>query len=201
VTACDDDWSGYYDGQIGREPRDLLVQVLGSFEREGRMGTAVDLGCGIGIETAELIRRGWDVVAVDAQEEAIRRVRRRIAAKHAPLLRTVRSRMEDVTFPPADLVFASFSLPFCRPEGFPDLWDRLRSSLRPGARFAGELFGDRDTWASDPEMTFFRADAARGLFDGLELESFLEEEKEDEGWTEQKHWHVFHVIARRPEDA
>jgi tellurite methyltransferase len=200
VTASDDDWSGYYDGQIGREPRELLVQVLGSFEREGRTGTAVDLGCGIGIETAELIGRGWDVVAVDAQEEAIRRVRRKIAARDAPRLQTHVSRMEDVTFPPADLVFASFSLPFCRPGAFPDLWDRLRSSLTPGARFAGELFGDRDSWASDPEMTFFRADAARRLFDGLELESFVEEEKEDEGWNEPKHWHIFHVIAHRPED-
>jgi tellurite methyltransferase len=199
VTADDNDWSGYYDGQVGREPRDLLLEVLASFEREERTGTAVDLGCGIGIETAELIGRGWSVLAVDAQEEAIRRVRRRIVARDAPRLRTEVSRMEGVTFPPADLVFASFSLPFCRPEAFPDLWGRLRSSLRPGARFAGELFGDRDTWASDPQMTFFHVEAARRLFDGLELESFVEEEKDDEGWNEQKHWHVFHVIARRPE--
>jgi tellurite methyltransferase len=199
VTASENDWSGYYRGQIGREPRDLLLQVLASFEREGRAGTAVDLGCGIGFETAELIGRGWDVLAVDAQEEAIRRVRRRIAARDALRLRTEVSRMEDVTFPSADLVFASFSLPFCRPEAFPPLWDRLRSSLRPGARFAGELFGDRDTWASDPEMTFFHVDAARELFDGMEIEAFEEEESEDEGWgDEMKHWHVFHVIARRP---
>jgi hypothetical protein len=31
-----------------------------------------------------------------------------------------------------------------------------------------------------------------------DAESFVEEESEDEGWDEMKHWHVFHAIARRP---
>jgi SAM-dependent methyltransferase len=192
------EWAAYHDEQGDREPRDLLVRVVDAFEREGKTGAAVDVGCGNGIETAELIARGWDVTAIDAQEDAIRRVRGRVAAEHASRVRAIVSPMEDVTFPPADLVFASFSLPFCRPAAFPDLWGRLRSSLRPGGRFAGELFGDRDSWASDPEMSFFDVAAARSLFDGLKLESFVEEEEDGEGWDEPKHWHVFHVIARRP---
>ena len=107
--------------------------------------------------------------------------------------------MEDVAIPDADLVFASFSLPFCRPAAFPGLWKRLRSSLRPGGRFAGELFfGDRDSWASDADMTFQDARAAKELFDGLEVESFEEEEEDGEAFDAPKHWHVFHVIAREP---
>ena len=46
-------------------------------------------------------------------------------------------------------------------------------------------------------MTFFDIASARALFDGMELESFVEEENDDQGWDEMKHWHVFHVIARR----
>ena len=192
------DWIGYYDAQGEREPRDLLLRALASFEREGRTGTAVDLGCGTGADTAELIARGWDVVAIDRQEEAIRRLREKIDPRTVSHLRTVVSKMEDVTFPPADLVFASYSLPFCPPDAFPALWERLRSCLRPGGRFAGEPFGDRDSWASDAEMTFLDVASARELFDGMELESFEEEESEDEGWGDEiKHWHVFHAIARR----
>ena len=192
------DWIGYYDAQGEREPRDLLLRALASFEREGRTGTAVDLGCGTGADTAELIARGWDVVAIDRQEEAIRRLREKVGSRTVSRLRTVVSKMEDVTFPPADLVFASYSLPFCPPDAFPTLWQRLRSCLRPGGRFAGELFGDRDSWASDAEMTFLDVASARELFDGMELESFEEEESEDEGWGDEiKHWHVFHAIARR----
>jgi SAM-dependent methyltransferase len=192
------DWVGYYDEQGDREPREVLLEALGRFEAEGhRGGRAVDLGCGQGFETTELLRRGWEVVAIDATEEGIRRLRERIG-DDAPGLRTVVSRMEDVDVPSADLVHASFSLPYCRPERFPRLWDRIRSAIRSGGRFAGELFGDRDTWAStERDMTFFEVHAARGLFDGMELESFSEEELDDEAWGEMKHWHVFHAIARR----
>jgi tellurite methyltransferase len=192
------DWVGYYEEQGEREPRDVLMQALDMFEDEGRRGLAVDLGCGQGFDTAELLRRGWEVVAIDATEEGIRRLRHRIPERHATRLRTVVSRMEDADVPTADLVYASFSLPYCRPQVFPRLWSDIREAIRPGGRFAGELFGDRDTWASTEEdMTFFGIASARALFDGMELGSFVEEENDDEGWDEMKHWHVFHAIARR----
>jgi SAM-dependent methyltransferase len=195
-----DDWVGYYDTQAGREPRELLVRVLGHFQREGRVGNALDLGCGDGTDTVELLSRGWEVVSVDAQEVSIRRVREKIPPEAAARSTTIVSAMEDVSLPGSDLVLASFSLPFCRPDAFADLWRRLRSSLHPGGRFAGELFGDRDSWASDPDMTFHDAGAAKALFDGLEVESFEEEEEEGEAFDGPKHWHVFHVIARRPDE-
>jgi SAM-dependent methyltransferase len=192
------DWVGYYDEQGEREPRDVLLQVLERFDQEDRRGVAVDLGCGQGWETSELLRRGWDVVAIDGQEEGIRRLRRRIPDDEAARLETVVSAMEDVIVPSADLVYASYSLPYCRRSVFPRLWDDIRAAIRPGGRFAGELFGDRDTWAAtEPEMNFFTIDDARALFDGMELEFFTEEEMEDEGWDEMKHWHVYHAIARR----
>jgi tellurite methyltransferase len=192
------DWDGYYEGQGERPPRDLLMQTLAMFEAEGRSGQAVDLGCGQGFETAELLRHGWEVLAIDAQEAGIRRLRERIPDEHAGRLHTLVSPMQEPALPPADLVHASFSLPFCPPEAFPDLWRRIRSALMPGGRFVGELFGDRDTWAStEKDMTFFDIASARALFDGMELESFVEEENDDEGWDEMKHWHVFHAIARR----
>ena len=159
---------------------------------------AVDLGAGQGFETAELLRRGWEVLAIDAQEEGIRRLRERVPDEHADRLRTLVSPMQEPELPRADLVHASFSLPFCPPQAFPDLWERIRSALTPGGRFVGELFGDRDSWASDPDMTFHDASAARARFDGLELESFVEEEEDGEAFSGPKHWHVFHVIARRP---
>lgn len=192
------DWVDYYEEQGVREPREGLLDALGRFEAEGRGGgRAVDLGCGQGFETAELLRRGWEVVAIDATEDGIRRLRERVGDLGSRL-RTVVSRMEDVEVPSADLVHASFSLPYCRPERFPRLWDDIRAAIGPGGRFVGELFGDRDTWApTERDMTFFQVDAARALFDGMDLESFTEEELDDEAWGEMKHWHVFHAIARR----
>jgi tellurite methyltransferase len=194
------DWVEYYDEQEDREPRELLLQVLDRFDGEGRdPGDAVDLGCGQGFDTAELLRRGWAVVAIDATGEGIRRLHERVGDV-GMRLRTVISRMEDVEIPSADLVHASFSLPYCRPEAFPRLWEDIWAAIRPGGRFAGQLFGDRDTWAdTQDDMTFFQIDQARALFEGMELESFVEEEEDDDdAWGEPKHWHVFHAIARRP---
>ena len=190
-------WIGYYDAQEGREPRELLTEVLRAFDADGRVGSAVDLGCGDGADSLALLERGWDVLSIDAQDDAIRRLRARLTDDVAARSTTVVSPMQVVDLPRADLVFASFSLPFCPPEAFPDLWARIRASLHPGGRFAGEPFGDRDTWASDPEMTFHDVDAARALFDGLELESFVEEDEDGEAFEGPKHWHVFHLIAKR----
>ena len=189
------EWVEYYDEQGQREPREQLMQAIEAFEAEGRRGLAVDIGCGQGFDTEELLLRGWEVVAIDASEEGIRRLRRRIPENVTDRLTTVVSPMEEAHLPEADLVYASFSLPYCPPEKFPRFWGEIRSAIRPDGRFAGQLFGDRDTWAStESHMTFFNAAAARALFDGFDVESFVEEEEDDEEMP--KHWHVFHVVAR-----
>ena len=113
----------------------------------------------------------------------------------------VRARFEAAAWPDADLVNASFALPFCGPEHFRALWERVVASLRPGARFCGQLFGDRDEWASaHAEMTFHTREEVERLLSDLDVERL--DEVEEDGSTAfepVKHWHVFHVVARRPQ--
>jgi len=104
---------------------------------------------------------------------------------------------------------ASFALPFCRPDGFAALWQRIVASLAPGGRFCGQLFGDRDEWASPPlvsrkswssppAMSFHSRDEVLALLRGLEIEHL--DEVDEDGQTavgDPKHWHVFHVVARK----
>jgi SAM-dependent methyltransferase len=188
-------WADYYRENEGREPRALLLDVLGSFERPGE---AVDLGCGAGIDTLAMLERGWRVFATDAEEEAIQRTRSRIPTELQPRLRTLVTPMEDVELPTADLVWASFSLFFCDPGRFADVWARIGRAVVPGGRFAGQLLGDRDTWAPDEDITAFSEAQARALFDRWTLERFEEEENDGEACDGPKHWHVFHVVASAP---
>ena len=84
------------------------------------------------------------------------------------------------------------------PARFPALWAKLAASLKPGGRFAGQLFGERDGWRGEKAITFLARDAALRLFAGFELELF--EEEESDGATpygKPKHWHLFHVVARK----
>jgi SAM-dependent methyltransferase len=189
-------WTEYYDAQeIDREPRELLVQVLDAFGPGAH--EAVELGCGQGIDTLEMLRRGWSVLAVDAEPEGIRRLLARVPDDLRPRLVTRVARMEDVDVPPVDLVWASFSLFFCPPERFDELWARIRAAIRPGGRVAGHLLGDRDTWAPDDDITAHTRDAALQRLDGLEVERFDEEDEDGEACSGPKHWHVFHFAARR----
>jgi len=67
------------------EQATVRAQVAGIFarEQEGRtppFGDALDLGCGSGIHSVELARRGWRVTGVDDVPRAIRRARARARA-------------------------------------------------------------------------------------------------------------------------
>jgi tellurite methyltransferase len=194
--ASEADWAGYYAANEGRSPREELVEVLDRFPAPG---SAVDLGCGAGVDTVSMLDRGWTVLAIDAEPEAIDRLRSRAGDRSA--LRTELSSMEDVVIPQVDLVWASYSLFFCDPGRFPEVWGRIGAAIRPGGRFAGELLGDRDTWAVLEDRTAVTRGEAEALFAGwtvetFEVETFEEEENDGEAFNGPKHWHYFHVVAR-----
>jgi hypothetical protein len=60
------------------------------------------------------------------------------------------------------------------------------------------IFGVRDTWATEPSMTFVDRDEVGRLIDGLELVDLREEDADGPAFSGPKHWHPFDVIARRP---
>jgi SAM-dependent methyltransferase len=189
-------WSDYYRANEDRSPREMLLEVLerfGAGERE-----AIDLGCGSGIDTLAMLERGWRVFASDAEVEAIDRLRSRVPAIFEPRLTAVVARMEDLELPEAHLVWAGYSLFFCSPERFAEVWSGVRSAIRPGGRFAGQLLGERDTWAPKDDISAFSRAAALELLEGLELERFEEDEEDGEACSGPKHWHVFHAVGRRP---
>lgn len=148
----------------------------------------------------ELLRRGWRVLAIDAESEAVQRLLGRgdFGSDQAALLTTQVASFEDAEWPEVHLINSSYALPFCPPDHFQELWQRIVSSLRPGGRFSGQLFGDRDGWAAEPDMSFHKREDVEELVGQLEVEHF--EEVEENGKTavgEPKHWHVFHVVARK----
>lgn len=186
-------WSGYYDATRAKPPRPLLVKALGYVAEKGK---ALDLGAGALNDTRYLLDQGFEVVAVDKSPQ----VQDEAKSISSDKLHVQISSFEDFIFPENtfDLVSAMFALPFTLPENFNKVFFSLIQSLKKGGVFCGQFFGTRDGWASEPKMTFHSEEQVKTLLNGLEILYFNEEEKDGKtARGDAKHWHVFHVIARK----
>lgn len=198
--AAKRDWPGYFDAVSGKPPRETLLGALDLFEAEGKSGDglAIDLGCGEGRDTAELLRRGWRVLAIDGHPDGIERLSARDDLVHGERLETQVAGFDGLELPACRLLNASFAIPFCKPEGFDELWETIVAAIEPGGRFCGQFFGERDDWAKLADRSHHTREEAERLLERFEVEKF--EEDEHEGMTTEntpKHWHLFNVIARK----
>ncbi len=148
-----------------------------------------------------MLQQGIHVHAFDSEPGAIERLTTRVPTMAGHLLRAEVASFEEASWQPEmDLVFAGYALPFAATEQLPDIWAKLTASIKVDGRFAGHFFGDRDTWAAKAEHTFHLSrPQVRALFTGAYvIEVFDETEKDTPSSTDKmKHWHVFHIIARK----
>jgi len=198
------EWRTYYEAVKGRPPRDTVRFALDRFEllADSHSRRAIDLGCGDGRDTVEILRRGWQVLAIDGSADAIDRLIQRpdIDLTALTALTTRVEKFEFLTLAPntTDLVNASFCLPFCPVEQFSTLWATIVDCLHSGGRLSCQLYGDRDSWRQYPNLCFHNYAEVQDLLHPFDLEWFQEEEHP--GVTplgEERYWHIFHIVARK----
>lgn len=192
-------WDKYYRRALTHPPRQLVVDALNLFPRQGK---AIYLGCGAGNETALLLNHGWRVWAIDSEPKAVQLLLTRTPDQER-LVATI-ARFEELHWellPEVDLLCASYSLPFCNPKEFEDVWENVTSKVLPGGRFAGHFFGPQYQGFSSKEMqsmTFLTKEEVLRLLQDFDVEYFHESEEDGQSGTGRKiHSHVFEVIARK----
>lgn len=199
LSSSSVNWSGYYEAVAGRPPRDTLIVALDAWEQEfpeAPRKFGVDLACGEGRDTAEFLRRGWRVLAIDAEPLALELLRSRDDLPEHGELEIRLGAMETSEWNPADVINASFALPFCPPDNFTGVWKRICGTLRPGGRFAGQLFGPKDDWAN-PHLTIADRDRVERLLYPFDVEVFEEIDRDGKDANgRSKHWHLFNIVAR-----
>jgi len=133
-----DDWflrRGRYDGGPDENRRwfaevEVVREALRSFNPAGRV---LELACGTGWWTKELLSYAADITAVDGSPEVIELNRRRVDAD--PRIRYVLADLfewEPVTT--YDVVFFGFWLSHVPPNEFARFWERVRRALKVGGR-------------------------------------------------------------------
>jgi SAM-dependent methyltransferase len=187
-------WQEYYKQTKEDPPRESLVRAMELVEEKEE---ALDLGAGALNDTKYLLEEGFQkVIAID-REPSVKELGQEINSEK---LEIVISSFESFEFPENtfDLINAQYSLPFIPPESFNEVFKKIKSSLKTGGIFVGQLFGERDEWRDNPLMTFHTSEEVKGLLSGVEVIDLREEEKDGETASGvMKHWHIFHITARK----
>jgi tellurite methyltransferase len=193
--ADEERWRKFMAATIGQPPWPELVRAADLFETPGE---ALDVGAGAGRDTAYLLARGWRVTALDSSPFAAEALQRLAHTN----LRVVITPAQDFVPSDYDLVNAQFSLPFIPRDHFAATVARFRESLRTGGVMAATFFGKHDEWnVPGNSLNFSTQKEVEQLFSGLELIELTEVERDgNTADGSPKHWHVFHLTARRRAD-
>ncbi|MCA3004668.1 MAG: class I SAM-dependent methyltransferase [Planctomycetaceae bacterium] len=206
VYAAQRDWPGYFAAVAGSPPRETLlaaIKYLGG--KAGPGDWAIDVGCGEGRDTKALLEAGFSVLAIDGHPDGLARLEARgdLPEGARGRLTTRLAALEALPgLPRCRLLNASFTLPFILPGAFARVWGELEAALEPGGVFAGQLFGERDSWASLPDRSHHTRAEVETLLTGFRILELREDERAGADVHGQaKHWHVFHVVAEKVERA
>lgn len=195
-------WETYYQNTLHmKKPFWTASLALQYFEMEGKYtGRAADLGAGTGRDTLFLLENGWQVLATDAEQRAIDIISSRVDEKSLSSLDLQVASFTQMILPnELDFINASYSLPFCKPEEFPQAWEIIIAHLAKDGRFAGHFFGPEDDRADDPSLTILNKEKLLQLFNqNFQIEYFQEEIgviPTANGSMAQRH--IFHVVAKK----
>ncbi len=172
-------------------PNRILLEALPYVKN---FNFALDLGCGAFRDSRFLIDKGFLVDAVDNGVNV-----KEIQFKHNSLNFYSQTFWEffytEVKY---DLINAQYSIPFCEPSKFLEVWKSITSSLKSGGIFAGQFFGPEDGFAPDAKMTFLINNEVDALFLDFKIHTFVEAKRTNQTATgRDKFWHIFDVIAER----
>lgn len=176
-------------------PRPLLIKAAGLVETKGE---ALDAGAGALNATKFLLSAGFRHVTAFDPAPASRELAEKLPADQVTF---ASAHFEDFAYPvgAADLVNAEFSLPFIAARSFPSIIGKLLGSVKIGGIFTGQLFGPNDSWnVPESGMNFHSRGDVEHLLRGWTILELTEEDHPGKTKLgDDKHWHIFHLIARR----
>lgn len=188
------DWQEHYTDRKDRPVAPFLVKAIFFVQN---IGIAVDLGTGDLVDAQFLLSQGFGkVIAID-KELPPQGILQQLPKNN---FQFIQSSFDEFLFPVKeyDLINAHYALPFNSPKTFEKVWNGIEQSLAPGGVFVGQFFGVRDQWNEQKrDFTFHTKSQVEALLSNMEILEFEEEEIDRKlASGVEKHWHLFHVIAK-----
>ena len=186
------DWTNYQNKTYGDDACKLIIDFLDKY----KVDSAIDLGCGIGNETVYMVKNGIKVLAIDRQLNQDF-ILNRLSDSEKQLISFKESSFEDVELPKTKLLTAFFSIPFCNPNNFDELWTKIYNSIEDNGYFVGQLFGDRDAWNVVESINTFSIDKEKEYLKNYNIIKLEEIEYVRE--SDNKKWHFYDIRAQKKE--
>ena len=184
------DWTNYQNKTYGDDACKLIIDFLNKY----KVDSAIDLGCGSGNETVYMVKNGIKVLAIDRQLNQDF-ILNRLSDSEKQLISFKESSFEDVELPKTKLLTAFFSIPFCNPNNFNELWTKIYNSIEDNGYFVGQLFGDRDAWNVVESINTFSIDKVKEYLKNYNIIKLEEIEYVRE--SDNKKWHFYDIIAQK----
>lgn len=184
------DWTNYQNKTYGDDACKLIIDFLDKY----KVDSAIDLGCGSGNETVYMVKNGIKVLAIDRQLNQDF-ILNRLSDSEKQLISFKESSFEDVELPKTKLLTAFFSIPFCNPNNFDELWTKIYNSIEDNGYFVGQVFGDRDAWNVVESINTFSIDKVKEYLKNYNIIKLEEIEYVRE--SDDKKWHFYDIIAQK----
>ena len=152
---------------------------------------ATDLGCGAGNDTLYLLNNGFNVTAIDREEEVENILETRY---HGDNLNIIIDDFSRINLPNTDLLLANFSLLFS--SNLDQTMYNIQKSLNTNGFLLCNIIGKEDDWANT--RTSVTREELLEYFIDYDIKYFSEEKYYKDSFQEKnKYWHMYTIIARK----
>lgn len=196
------DWSVYNQAKMDAhklQMRDTTKEALRYLENPPHF--VIDFGAGTGQDTIPLLdKEGFDVVAIDGDEEALGILKSHLSTSQQEHLECYTGAFIHFSHKQkADFLISSFTWPYRPPEDFTACWQKTIDVLKPGGIIAGHFFAP--PIKRDPAMSYHTEEEVRKLLEeNFELLWFRKDSVDTVplfGGDEAPWGALIHVVARK----
>lgn len=183
----------YYEKTKANKPSPLLKKFfMYGYNKQLTGSAAIDLGCGAGNDTVELINKGFHVTAIDNEMGVKEILERRVSDSEK--LNVIINDFSKIKLPKADLIDANMSIFFVK-DNFNMFIENMLKSINKKGFFIGNFLGKEDDWANS--KTAVEKEELLSFFEDFKMFYFSQEKYyRDTALGKNKFWHVYTVMAQ-----